>query len=472
MAIVVFINGLLLLGLGVLMAFDALIFPATRVIFLEAALITLSIGGGVCVSAMGRGPGLDRRHSFLLTGSAWFVAALAGGLPLWLWGLSFSDAFFESMSGITTTGSTVMTGLDNTDHGILLWRALLQWIGGVGFIVAGIALLPIMRVGGMQLYQTESSEKGEKALASAARFASATVWIYLALTFICAIAYLSGGMTGFEALVHAFTTVSSGGYSTSDSSFGLFESAYLQWMGTFFMLTAALPFAWYIRVLTRGAFRSEQIRALLISLSSAIFILTLWRVITAHTPLLETLRLVAFNVVSVVTTTGFATTDYTLWGPFAATTFLCLTALGGCTGSTSGGGKMMRWVVVIRSVYAQMRHIHQPHGVFPTRYEGRVVEYDVINGVMTFFTLYAATAMGLAVALNSFGLDMTTSISGALTAVANVGPGLGNIIGPAGNFSSLPDGAKWLLSLGMYAGRLEMLTVFVLLSPSFWRELV
>ena len=472
MAFVVFINGLLLLGMGVLMAFDALFFPTTRIIFSEAAIVTLAVGAGLCISTVNRRGGLNRLHSFLLTGSTWIAAAVAGALPLSFWGLSIPDAFFEAMSGITTTGSTVMTGLDETERGILMWRALLQWLGGVGFIVAGIALLPIMRVGGMQLFQTESSEKGEKELATAARFAAATIWVYLALTVLCAIVYISGGMTDFEAVAHALTTVSTGGYSTSDSSFGLFESAYLQWMGTIFMLAGALPFAWYIRILNRRAIRSEQVESLVATLIGAILILTVWRVLSSDAPFLESLRFVAFSVVSVVTTTGFATVDYTTWGPFAAAAFVCLTAMGGCTGSTAGGAKMMRWIVFFRSTIAQIRRINRPHGIFPVQYEGRAVSPGVINGVMTFFTFYLSTVVGLAIALSLFDLDIATSLSGALTAVANVGPGVGAVIGPSGTFASLPDGAKWLLSLGMYAGRLEMLTVYVLLVPVFWKEVV
>jgi trk system potassium uptake protein TrkH len=453
------------------MAFDAVLFPATRPVFVEAAVLTVVSGACMCLSAMRWGTGLDRRLSFLLTGSAWLVAASAGALPLWLWGLPLTDAFFESMSGITTTGSTVMTGLDRTAPGVLMWRAILQWIGGVGFIVAGIALLPAMRVGGMQLYQTESSEKGEKALASAARFAAATIWIYLALTALCAILYLAGGMTGLEAAVHALTTVSSGGYSTSDASFGHFDSAYLQWTGSVFMLSAGLPFAWYIRILNRGTWQSEQVRGLFLILATVICLLTLWRVWTAHAPVLESLRLVTFNVISVVTTTGFATTDYTAWGPFAATMFLCLTIMGGCTGSTSGGVKMMRWVIFARAVRAQVRRIHYPHGIFPIKYDQKVVEDDVMSGVMTFFTFFAATVFGLAFVLALMGLDFATAVSGAITSVANVGPGIGAVIGPAGNFSTLSEPAKWLLSLGMYVGRLEMLTVYILLIPAYWREI-
>ncbi|WP_375262244.1 TrkH family potassium uptake protein [Palleronia sp.] len=470
MTFVIFINGILLLGMGVLMGVNALIFPLTRSVFLEAAVLTVVAGACLSLSTSNRRGRLNRLHSFLLTGTTWITAASAGAVPLWIWGLSPTDAFFEAMSGITTTGSTVMAGLDSTEPGILLWRAVLQWIGGVGFIVAGIALLPIMRIGGMQLFQTESSEKGEKELASAARFASATIWIYLALTVLCTVVYISGGMTRFEAIAHALTTVSTGGYSTSDSSFGLFDSAYLQWMGTLFMLAGALPFAWYIRVLNGKTVRSEQVQALAMTLLVFILALTFWRVLTGGTPIFETLRLVAFNVVSVVTTTGYATTDHTTWGPFAVVAFFCLTAMGGCTGSTAGGAKMMRWIILMRSINVQVRRIHAPHGIFPLRYERKTISPDVINGIMTFFVFYAGTVLGLAALLSYYGLDLATAVSGALTAVANVGPGVGSIIGPAGNFASLPEGAKWILTFGMYVGRLEMLTVYVLLLPTFWKE--
>lgn len=323
------------------MAGLAAIYPATRDVFLLSAIVAGLTGGMVSLAVSHRVEDFRRLHTFLLTGSIWITGATAGALPLWLWQLSPTDAFFEAMSGITTTGSTVMSGLDTTAPAVLLWRGILQWLGGIGFIVTGIAFLPILRVGGMQLFRTESSERGEKEMASAARFAGATVWIYMGLTILCTAVYMAGGMTVFEAVAHALTTVSTGGYSTSDASFGHFDSAFLQWSGTFFMIAGALPFAWYIKGLNRRVFRSEQVRNILAFFVITIAILTLWRVVTAQAPLIETLRLVAFNVVSVVTTTGYATTDYTTWGPFAVAVFFALTAVGGCTGSTSGGAKLL-----------------------------------------------------------------------------------------------------------------------------------
>lgn len=471
MNFVVFVNGVMLGFLGLLMGVDAVLFPETASTFLISSVLTLTMGVCLCISVATSLHEIDRRHAFLMTATVWLTAAAAGALPLYMWSLSLTDAFFEAMSGITTTGSTVMTGLDTAPKGILLWRAMLQWLGGVGFIVTGIALLPLMKVGGMQLFRTESSDKGEKELRSAAGFAGATLWIYASLTLACAVIYSIGGMNAFDAITHAMTTLSTGGYSNYDASFGHFDSAFLQWAGTIFMMFGALPFAWYIRAVNRRILHSEQVVAFLGMLCVVISFLTLWRVATSTVAPLDALRYVAFNVVSVVTTTGYATTDYTTWGPFAAIAFFCLTAVGGCTGSTSGGAKMMRWLILVRSIGAQIRLIHNPHRVYRPKYERRPIELDVISGVAAFFTFYFLCAIILTVLLNLAGLDFITAITGALTALANVGPGIGPTIGPSGNFASLDDLPKWILGFGMYIGRLEMLTVVVVLTPAFWRSI-
>lgn len=470
MGLVVFINGLVLFGLGALALLNAALFAETRDVFLSAGLICCTLGTFCAIATSADLRSLSRLQAFLLTASVWLTAAAAGCLPLYLWTMSLTDAFFESMSGITTTGSTVLVGLDGMPWGILLWRALLQWIGGVGFIVTGIALLPLLRVGGMQLFRTESSERGDPELPSAARFAAATLWVYGGLSLLCAAVYRFGGMSMFDAIAHAMTTLSTGGLSTSDLSFGKFANPFLQWSGTLFMLAGALPFAWYIRIASRGRFGSEQVRALLFFLLTVILALAAYRVVTTGEPLELALREVAFNVVSVVTTTGYATTDYTLWGPPAVATFLILTAFGGCTGSTSGGVKMMRWIVLTRSVGAQIRTLYLPHGVFHVRYESKAISEDQTSGIISFFWFFLLTFCVLTTLLTLLGIDFVTAFSGALTALTNVGPGLGSIIGPAGNFAPLSDSAKWLLAVGMYLGRLEMLTVLVLFSTAFWRN--
>lgn len=469
MLFIVFVHGLILLVFGLVQAAIGAVYPETRSVFLESGGLLVLCGALLLLVARDRYAEPKRRQAFILTASVWITAASAGAVPLWLWGLTATDAFFEAMSGITTTGSTVMTGLDTTPRGINLWRGLLQWFGGVGFIVAGIALLPVLRVGGMQLFRTESSERGERELNSATRFAAATLWVYLGLTFACALTYRLGGMGGFDAGMHALTTVSTGGYSSSDASFGQFDSAFLHWTGAAFMLAGALPFAWYIRLLRGRRERSEQVRALLAILCAAIGVLTLWRIATSDAAPFQALTDVTFNVVSVVTTTGYATTDYTAWGSFAVVVFFVLTAAGGCTGSTAGGVKAMRWVILVRSIRRQVAQVHSPHRVTAVRYEGKAVTDDQLSGVIAFLNIFALTVMWLSFALALVGLDPLTAVSGALTALTNVGPGVGPIIGPAGNFATLPDEAKWLLSLGMYVGRLEMLTVYVLFVPVFWR---
>jgi trk system potassium uptake protein TrkH len=467
---VIFTNAALLIAMGGLMGIVGLLFPDTRWVFFSSGLVVALTGGFVMLSVSNRLSGFRTLHAFILTGSIWITGAAAGAVPLWVWQLTPVDAFFESMSGITTTGSTVMTGLDGTPKGILLWRAILQAIGGLGFVVAGIAFLPILRVGGMQLFRTESSDRSDKELASVAKVATATVWIYLSLIALCTAFYFGGGMTFFEALCHSLTTLSTGGYSTSDSSFGFFQSPFLEWSGTAFMLLGALPFAWYIRVLNKRVFTSEQVRAFLIFLAVTIGVMTAWRVATSDAGVHDALRQSAFNIVSVVTTTGFATTDYTTWGPFAVVVFFFLTAVGGCTGSTAGGAKMMRWIIFVRLLKANVRSIHSPHSVSVPQYEGKPVTPDVLSGVMMFFTFYVLTVGVLGVLLGLLGLDAVTAVSGALTAVANVGPGVGPLIGPAGNFSTLPDSAKLVLCFGMYVGRLEIVTVYVLMTRRFWQE--
>lgn len=470
MNFVVFVNGIVMMFFAALMGVDALFFRQTTEVFGFSAVLVGLVGGLLAISSSSSFAGLNRTHTFLLTSTVWVVAAIAGAVPLYLWSLSPVDALFESMSGITTTGSTVMSGLDATPRGIIFWRAMLQAVGGVGFIVTGIALLPILKVGGMQLFRTESSDKGDKELRNATMFASVTLQIYLGLIVVCALVYAVGGMNAFDAVTHAMTTLSTGGYSGYDASFGHFDSPFLQWSATLFMLLGALPFAWYVRGIYRGSFKSEQVKAMLWSLAAVIIVLAMWLAITNDLNFFDALRLVAFNVVSVVTTTGYATTDYTLWGPFAVAVFFVLTAVGGCTGSTAGGAKAMRWLLAGRAIIAQVKIIQSPSRLVSIKYEGKRVDEDVMSGVISFFVFYFFTLTVLSIVLSLLGLDMVTAISGALTAVANVGPGLGQIIGPAGNFASLSDPVKLVLVLGMLLGRLEILTVFVLLTPVFWRE--
>lgn len=442
--------------------------------FFFCAIVCMFFGGILMLANQNYRRKVSIREAFLLTNVAWLTLSLFGALPLMFadTDLGFADALFESVSGITTTGSTVLSGLDSLSHGVLLWRSIMQWIGGIGIIAFAIVLLPFLRVGGMQLFKTESSDQSEKILPKSAQIVLALVMIYCALTIICAILYAMFGMSTFDAINHAMTTLPTGGYSTHDASFGHFESPYLQIIATIFMVIGGLPFVLYAALIFKGRFnffKDEQFRWIMGMYACFIGLLSLWLWLHSDYTLGQSILYTAFNVVSVITTTGYATTDYTLWGPFAVIMFFFMTYLGACAGSTSGGIKTMRIIVVTRSVGVYIRRLVYPNGVFVLKYQGAPMKSEIVMNIFVFLGLYVFTNALLTFALALTGLDFITSVSGAATALANVGPGLGDTIGPAGNFSSLSDAAKYLLSLGMLLGRLELLTVVVLLTPDFWR---
>jgi len=441
--------------------------------FATAAGATLFVGVVLCLSTYSRRDRLDVRQGFLLTVSSWVVVSLFGALPFQLSALrlDLSDAVFETVSGLTTTGSTILVGLDHLPPGILLWRGLLQWLGGIGIIAMAVLMLPFLRVGGMQLFRMESSDQTEKVVPRSSSFLAGIALVYLGMTLACALAYRLAGMTGFEATVHAMTTVSTGGYSTSDGSIGHFDNALIDWTAILFMTAGSLPFALYIRMLGRRhipLWRDSQVRFFLSLLAAATLVMTLWLWRADGVAPGEALTLAAFNIVSVVTTTGYATADYGAWGSFPVVLFFMLMAAGGCTGSTAGGLKALRLQIVGIAVREQLHRVLQPRRVLVRMYNGRELGDGIIGSVMLLVLAYLVTVQALTLALTWLGLDPLTSLSGALTAIANVGPGLGPIIGPAGNFSSLPDGAEWLLSGGMLLGRLEFVTVLVVLTPRFW----
>lgn len=418
---------------------------------------------------------INIRQAFVLTAMGWGVMSLAGALPLWRSSvdMDFAAAVFEATSAITTTGSTVMVGLDNSPPGILLWRSILQAFGGIGFIVMALTILPFLKVGGMQLFQTESSDKSDKALPRIRQNAMAIGYIYLILVAWCTLTFWFFGMSGFDAINHAMTTIATGGLSTHDASFAHFDNALLEWSGAFFMILGALPFVLYIRMGKgewRAVINNSQVRAFLNFLVLVIFVLTLWLMLNHNRSFFDALRTVTFNVVSVVTTTGFMSEDYSQWGPFAIVAFFVLTFIGGCTGSTAGGTKIMRFQILWSIFKRQMFRLVHPHGVFPVTYEGRRVSEDIMFSVIVYMISLLLSIAVFSLMLGFIGLDLVTSITGAATAIMNVGPGLGPIIGPAANFSTLPDAAHWILSIAMLMGRLELLTLLVLLSPYLWRR--
>ncbi|PWC94727.1 TrkH family potassium uptake protein [Azospirillum sp. TSO5] len=479
---ILFIIAIVLLALAATMLIPAAVDyaygnPDARV-FLYSAAFTGACGAALAWSARCHlHGGLSLRQAFLLTPLTWTTTAAFAALPFQFGhfpdlSLNYANAFFETMSGLTTTGSTVLVGLDLTTEGILLWRALLQWLGGIGIIGVAIAVLPALRVGGMQLFRTESSDRSQKVLPRAQQIAKAITAVYTGLTVICGVSYWLAGMTPFEAVVHALTSLSSGGFSTSDASAGHFRNPVLHWLMTLFMLAGSLPFVLYVRTLTgqRDAlWRDSQVRTYLTFLAAVILPLSLWLALKHGYGFADALRLVAFNVVSVVTTTGYAYTDYSQWGNLAVGVFFGLTFIGGCTGSTAGGIKIFRFEVMATVLRTHFLHLIYPRGVFPRQYGNRQLDDDVLGSVIVFFALFFTAYSITTIALMALGLDFITSASAAVTALANVGPGLGDVIGPAGTFASLPDSAKWLLSLAMLLGRLELFTVLVLFMPQFWR---
>ncbi len=473
-----YVIGLLVAALGATMVFplltDLVDGNGQWPVFLESAAITAVTGGLLALAcANSVGERLSVQQLFLLAAGVWAVLPVFGAIPFMLGATqsSFADAYFEAMSGLTTTGSTVLSGLDDLPRGLLFWRSMLQWFGGIGIIIVAMVFLPELRVGGMQIFRSEAFETGEKVLPRAAEIAARISGIYIGLTFANVIAYLMAGMSGFDAVNHAMTTMSTGGFSTYDASFGTFQGP-AEYVAAVFMVLASLPFVRYVQFVTGTAkplLRDTQVHAFIATMSVLILLLTLYRIFINLDHPESSFREAVFNVTSIMTGTGFASVDYQLWGGFPVVVFFFLGLIGGCAGSTCCSVKIFRYQILLSAIRSQIRRIHSPHAVARPHYDGRPVGEEVLSSVMVFFVAFILTLGIVTVLLSMTGLDFVTSVSGAATAVANIGPGLGDVIGPSGNFSSLSDTAKWILSFTMLAGRLELMVVFVLFTPRFWR---
>jgi len=445
--------------------------------FALSSVITFTVGVALLYFARVRlDSGLTLRQAFLLTPMAWLSVVLFAALPLYISDFeqmrdSFANAFFEAMSGLTTTGATVIVGLQDAPPGVLIWRAILQWLGGIGIIATAIAILPALGVGGMQLFRTESSDRSEKVLPRVREVAAAITTIYVGFTIACIAAYWLAGMSGFDAVAHGLSTIATGGFSTHDTSLGHFTNPAIHWIAVFFMIAGAVPFVLYVRLFQgeTDPLRNSQVRVLLSFLVVVVLGMTLWLTLSGRFDFFDALRLAALNVVSVVTTSGFASADYGAWGNIAIGVFFGLMFVGGCTGSTTGGVKIFRYEVMAKLLQSYFRHLLYPRGIFPRTYAGRELPDDVIHSVVVFFSLFFICYGAITVTLMAFDLDFLTSASAAVSALSNVGPGLGPIIGPAGNFATLPDTVKWILAFAMLLGRLELFTVLILFMPRFWR---
>jgi trk system potassium uptake protein TrkH len=480
MKLVFFVVGILVSILGGAMlvpaAADFLFADLDWAVFLVSAVASEIVGGFLILSCRNEGPlELSVRDTFVVTAFTWTAAILCGALPIYLSHLSpaFMDALFEATSALTTTGSTLVMGRLDTFSALTLWVCLLQWLGGIGIVVMALTILPFLKVGGMQLFRTESSDRSEKIMPRFVQVTRAIMLVYTFFTLMGVVSLWGAGMTPFEAVCHGFSSVSTGGISTTEQSIAFFDNRAMEMVLMALMIFGGSPIVLWVQA-WRGSprvfWQDQQFRGYIYLLGAAILVCTLWHVWGMGMPWGPTLRHSAFNVVSIVTTTGYVSSDYGQWSVFANVLFFFLIFVGGCTGSTSGGVKIFRFQVLASVAWSHLRQAVYPHGVFVARYNNQPVTFPILSSVLGFFILLGGSYIILALGLSMCHLDFMTALTGAASSLMNVGPGLGEVIGPTGNFSHLSDGAKALLMVGMLLGRLEFITVILLFTPSFWRR--
>jgi trk system potassium uptake protein TrkH len=476
---VIKIIGIFLLILGFSMLFpaaiDGLYGNQNYRVFILSSLITSLTGFILILSVWGKEQQLGLREAFLLTTLTWVLIAIVSSIPIYISdsGLSFTDSFFESMSGITTTGATVIQNLEIQSKGILIWRALLQWLGGIGIIVMAVAVLPMLQVGGMQLFRLESSDNAEKILPRATQLAGSLVLLYVIITMSCALAYNIGGMGLFDSLAHALTTISTGGYSTHTDSFAYFSNSNLEYIAVLFMIVGSLPFVLYLQFARGKAsslFLDSQVLAFFTILLVSVILCVLYIQNNADISSAESIRKSLFNVTSILTGTGYVSADYMEWGPFIVSLFFILMLIGGCAGSTSCGLKVFRVQILYKQVIIQTKKIAFPDAVLVPLYNGKEIPENVSKAVTSFFLLFIISFVIIGLVLSLLGLDLITAFSASASAISNVGPGLGAIVGPTETYASIDSISKWILSFAMLLGRLEILTVMVIFTSYFWRQ--
>jgi len=473
---VFFTLGILQIILGVFMFIPIIfqfIYSEIDSSFFGASIVTIIFGILFFLSNLDHDKKLTLQQAFLLTALSWLSIAVFSSLPFVFSNLNFSftNAFFESMSGITTTGSTIISNLNEMPKSILLWRAILQWLGGIGIIIMAITLMPIMNVGGMQLFKISNNDSSEKILPKSKEIALRLIYIYTSLTLLCGITYKIFGMNYFDSLTHSMTTIATGGFSNYNESIGFFNSISIEISAMIFIILGSLPFIAYIKFISGNRkilINDIQIRTFFKIIIYSIIILSIYFIISK--PLELNLRSIFFNVISILTGTGYVNAEFDTWGSFTLILFLGLMFIGGCAGSTTCGVKIFRIQILYLFFVNQLKKIIYPKGIFVLKYDKNPIDNKFISSIISFIYMYLVIFFILTAFLSLTGLDFVTSISGAATSISNVGPGLGSIIGPNGDFSSLPDISKWILSLGMILGRLELFAILVLFLPSFWRN--
>ncbi len=443
--------------------------------FFYSSLITFFIGIILNISFRKKNIKLGIREAFVLTISSWIIISIFGSLPFIYSSsnLTYTDAFFESVSGITTTGSTVISNLEYLSEGILIWRSLLQWFGGIGIIVLAMAILPTLQIGGMQLLHMEHDDPYEKTIPKVNRFVLELFFLYVFLSVICAFLYFLNGMSGFDSIIHSMTTISTGGFSNYNQSFSYFNSFQIEIVSVIFMIIGSLPFVLYLQFLHRQRkffFKDDQIKLFFLIILVIVLISTVWLSINQSDNIFSSFRLALFNIISILTGTGYSSSNFSNWGSFGTVIMMIIMFIGGCAGSTTGGIKIFRLQILFRGARTQIKKLTQPHAVLVMRFNGKAVNDNTYSSVMGFFFMYILLFIFSAISLSFFNLDFLTAFSAAASAISNVGPGIGDIIGPLGNYSTLDNGAKWILAITMVIGRLEIFTVLVLLSLNFWKN--
>jgi len=475
---VFFSLGILLITLGFFMITPVivqLIYDELNGTFIYSSVVTIFIGTLFLLSNLDQDRKLNLQQAFLLTSLSWIGIAIFGSLPFIFSSLelTFSDAFFESMSGITTTGSTIIGDLNNAPKAILIWRSTLQWLGGIGIVIMAITVMPLLNVGGMQLFKLESGDTTEKILPKTREIAFNIVSIYFFLSAACAIAYFFSGMNIFDSVAHAMTTIATGGFSTYNESIGYFQNPKIEIVSIIFIILGSIPFIAYLKYLNGNKkifFQDIQIKGLIYICLISTIIITLNLFIKEQGNFFSNLRISAFNVVSILSGTGYVTSDFNLWGSFSLVFFLLLMFIGGCAGSTTCGIKIFRIQILWLFVINEIKKSIYPRGVFPLSYNKGKISKRFMSSIISFIFLYFLIFFLVAMLLSFTGLDFITSFSAAATSISNVGPGLGEMIGPSGNFGELSNFAKWILSFAMLLGRLEIFTLLVLFFPGFWRN--
>lgn len=480
LGITFFVSGFILLIFGAAMLIPGILDfadgrTASGYSFCLSAVVTCFFALLFMLTFYNKWDRLSVREMYLTTSLVWLLVCVFCALPFFFAPepLNYTDAFFETMSGLTTMGATVISKLDLRPRGLLLWRGMIQWFGGLGIIVIALAILPMLRIGGMQLFSTESSDKSGKTMPKTSQIIGTMMIVYIVLTLGCILSLYFSGLDMFEAITYSLTTIPTGGFAPRDSS-AMNLSALQQWLLVFFMFISGMPFFFLYFFFIRDWDKVKndlQVKTYILFTLAAVLILTAWLKWTyPGRGVFEALRAVAFTIVSILTTTGFSSEDFGAWGAFATMFLVILLPIGSCTGSTAGGIKIFRFDILYLSAIKYLRNKILPHGVFVAKYNGKPLNEDVISGVFVFMTIFFLSFLISSLLLSLLGLDFITAISGSLSALGNVGAGLGPVIGPTGSFAVLPSSAKWILAVDMMLGRLEYMTVFVLLLPLAWRK--